>query len=95
MATLVFQRTDRDWQVLVSGSVWVTTTDAELAGLCAASLHVRLLKEKRVSADEDVALGAGVTEEELRLGYVQLERLELFERRASQRRNAAPADLNE
>jgi hypothetical protein len=91
MATIVFQRANDQWQILAFGEVWLTTRDAELGGLSAAALHVRLLKEQRIDDDQDVELGPGVTEEELRVGYAQLERLELFERRASQLENA-PAD---
>jgi len=84
-----------EWQVVAFGAVWLTTVDAELGGLSAAALHVRLLATDRVPDDEDVALGGGATEEELRLGYVYAQRLELFERRATQRRKVAPEDLSE
>jgi hypothetical protein len=95
MATIALRRFEEAWQVVVSGTVWATTRDAELGGLSAAVLHVRLLKEHRIADDEDVELGPGVTEEELRLGYVQIQRLELFERRATQRKNAPAEALSE
>jgi hypothetical protein len=95
MATIVFQRVNDEWQVVAFGAVWLTTRDVELGGLCAAALHVRLLREQRIPDDEDVALGAGVTEEDLRVGYAQIERLELFERRAAQLAHTPPEALNE
>ena len=95
MATIVFQRANDQWQVRAFGEVWLTTRDAELGGLAAAALHVRLLKEQRIGDGEDVELGSGVTEEELRVGYALLERLELFERRRSQLENAPPEALSE
>ncbi len=95
MATIVFQRDEDQWQLVASGTLWLSTLDVELAGLSAAALHVRFLKEQRIADDEDVELRGGVTEEDLRVGYAHFERLELFERRATQRKNASADALNE
>lgn len=95
MATIVFERAKDQWLVRAFGEVWLTTRDVGLGGLSAAALHERLLKEQRIGDDEDVELGPGVTEEDLRVGYAQLERLELFERRRSQLENTPPDALSE
>jgi hypothetical protein len=95
MASIVFQRVNEEWQIVAFGGVLLTTRDVELGGLSAAALHVRLLKEQRIPEGEDVALGTGVTEEELRSGYDQLHRLELFERRAAQIKTDPTGALNE
>ena len=59
-------------------------------------MHVRWLKEGRLlNDDEDVELGAGVTEEELRVGYAELNRLDLFERRANQIKDLPAEELSE
>lgn len=95
MAAIVFRRAGSEWQVVAFGEVWLTTRDAELGGLSAAALHVRFLSEQRIDDAEDVSLGGGATEEELRVGYAHFDRIDLFERRTTQLEQLAPEALNE
>ncbi|MDF3067775.1 MAG: hypothetical protein K0R38_3376 [Polyangiaceae bacterium] len=71
-------------------SVVITAATAENGAASAASLHVALLGDSLIDADQSVELGPGVSEAHLRQGYVQVKRLDLFERRRRAQAPAAP-----